>query len=138
MKITGPISEITRFKQTCIRTVCENEQAQLDFNAIDPMPDFSDTDALPYNDPRHKMGYDWRIEHWGTKWNASHFHVTVDAPGCYEFRFYTAWGPPAPIWETMAKIFPDLEFSLSGVDEQSNFAFEGTIQGASSNCGTHP
>ena len=38
MKITGPISEISRFKQTCI--VYENEQARLDFNAIDPMPDF--------------------------------------------------------------------------------------------------
>ena len=40
MKITGPISEITRFKQTCIRTVYENKPAQFDFNAIDPMPDF--------------------------------------------------------------------------------------------------
>ena len=39
MKITGPISEITRFKQTCIRKY-ENEQARLDFNAIDPMPVF--------------------------------------------------------------------------------------------------
>jgi len=88
MKITGPISEITRFKQTCIRAVCENEQAQFDFNAIDPMPDFfGDNDALPYNDPRHKMGYHWRIKHWGTKWNAGDFHVTVDAPGCYEFHF---------------------------------------------------
>jgi hypothetical protein len=38
MKITGTISEITRFKQTCIRTVSENKQAQLDFSAIDPMP----------------------------------------------------------------------------------------------------
>lgn len=33
MKITGTISEITRFKQTCIRTVSENKQAQLDFRA---------------------------------------------------------------------------------------------------------
>ena len=54
MKITGTISEISRFKQTCI--VHENEQARLDFNAIDPMPDFSDTDALPYNDPGTRWG----------------------------------------------------------------------------------
>ena len=145
MKITGPISEISRFKQTCI--VYENEQARLDFNAIDPMPDFSNNDALPYNDPRHKMGYhwrikhwgtkwnasdfhvtvdalpyndahkaefDWRVEHWGTKWNAYDFHVTVDAPGCYECAFQAAWGPPVPVWEKMAKMFPALEFSLRG------------------------
>jgi hypothetical protein len=112
MKITGPISEITRFKQTCI--VHENEQAGLDFNAIDPMPDFSDNDALPYNDARHKMGYDWRIEHWGTNGYAYDFHVTVDAPGCYECAFQAAWGPPVPVWEKMAKMFPALEFSLRG------------------------
>jgi hypothetical protein len=129
MKITGPISEITRFKQTCIRTVYENEQAQVDFNAIDPMPDFSDSDALPYNDPRHKMGYDWRIEHWGTKWNAYHFCVTVDAPGCYEFHFLTAYSPPVPVWEKMAKMFPALEFFLSGSEPMLEFTFEGTIQG---------
>ena len=53
MKITGTISEITRFKQTCIRTD-ENEQAQLDFSAIDPMPDFSgDNDA--HDRPRWRM-----------------------------------------------------------------------------------
>jgi hypothetical protein len=128
MKITGPISEITRFKQTRIRNVHENEQAQLDFNAIDPMPDFFVVnDGLPY-DPRLKVEYDWRVEHWGTKWNAHDFHVTVDAPGCYEFHFETAWGPPVPVWEKMAKMFPALEFSLSGC-EPLNFAFEGTIQG---------
>ena len=86
MKITGPISEFTRFKQTCIRTVHENEQARFDFNAIDPMPDFfGDNDALPYMDAL-KADFDWRVEHWGTKSNAYDFHVTVDAPGCYEFH----------------------------------------------------
>ena len=123
MKITGPISEITRFKQTCIRTVYENEQARLDFNAIDPMPDF-----FVYNDGL-QAGRDWRVEHWGTKWNASDFRVTVDAPGCYEFHFETAYGPPVPVWEKMAKMFPALEFSLSGFEPLMEFAFEGTIQG---------
>ena len=85
MKITGTISEITRFKQTCIRAVCENKQAQLDFSAIDPMPDFVDNDALPYP-TRSRRAY-WAIEHWGTKGNAQDFRVTVDAPGCYEFVF---------------------------------------------------
>jgi hypothetical protein len=114
MKITGTISEITRFKQTCIRTVSENKQAQLDFSAIDPMPP--------------GVNAYWAIEHWGTKGNASDFRVTVDAPGCYEFRFDTVWSPPVPVWEKMAKMFPALEFSLSGVGEQSEWAFEGTIQ----------
>jgi hypothetical protein len=104
MKVTGTISEITRFKQTCIRTDA-NKQAQFDFSAIVPPP-----------------------KSWGTRGNASDFRVTVDAPGCYEFRFDTVSGPPVPVWEKMAKMFPALEFSLSGVDEQGDWAFEGTIQ----------
>jgi hypothetical protein len=119
MQITGTISEITRFKQTCIRTVSENEQAQLDFSAIVPPPDFSgDNNAWG----------DWAREHWGTTCDRG-FHVTVDAPGCYEFHFYTAWDPPVPVWEKMAKMFPALEFSLSGYEPLADFAFEGMIQG---------
>ena len=87
MKITGPISEITRFKQTCIRTDA-NKQAQFDFSAIVPPP-----------------------EPWGTG-GACRIYVTVDASGCYEFHFFTACTPPVPVWEKMAKMFPALEFSL--------------------------
>ena len=114
MKITGTISEITRFKETCIRTD-ENKQAQLDFSAIEPRAPGADA-------------Y-WAIEHWGTKGNAQDFRVTVDAPGCYEFHFDTFYSPPVPVWEKMAKMFPALEFSLSGGEPMMQFVFEGTIQG---------
>jgi hypothetical protein len=93
MKITGTISEITRFKQTCIHTMSENKQAELDFSAIIPPP-----------------------EDWGTTRNASELYVTVDAPGCYEFSFHTRWTPPVAVWDKMAKMFPALEVSLSGAD----------------------
>ena len=55
--------------------------------------------------------------------------MTVDAPGCYEFHFETAYSPPVPVWEKMAKMFPALEFSLSGGEPMMEFAFKGTIQG---------
>jgi hypothetical protein len=100
MKITGTIGEITRFKQTCIRTD-KNKQARLDFSAIVPPPE---------------------------PWGSIRIHVKVDAPGCYEFHFHTANGPPVSAWEKMAQMFPALDFSLSGVDELREFAFEGTIQ----------
>ena len=55
--------------------------------------------------------------------------MTVDAPGCYECDFDTAYNPPIPVWEKMAKMFPALEFSLSGSEPMLEFTFEGTIQG---------
>jgi hypothetical protein len=102
MKITGAISEISRFKQTCICTAFENKQAQLNFRAIMRPQD-----------------------NWGT----SDVCVWVDAPGCYEFAFLTIYSPPVAVWEKMAEMFPALEFSLRGSGDQLEFAFEGTIRG---------
>jgi hypothetical protein len=39
MKVTGAVEELARFKQACIRVVFEGEPAQLDFNALIPMPE---------------------------------------------------------------------------------------------------
>jgi hypothetical protein len=43
--------------------------------------------------------YDWRLANWGTKWNA--YDCELDASrikqGILEYRFDTAWGPPAGV-----------------------------------------
>jgi hypothetical protein len=143
MKITGPVSEVDRFKAICIRTVWEDHPAQLDFNAIDQMPDFPDEERIPgggadaclrhggrpIDEPTFPAWYEWACKHWGTKWNANDFEVTRDEPGHYEFSFDTAWSPPVPIWEKMASMFPDIECSISGMEPLMDYAFEGTIRG---------
>jgi hypothetical protein len=124
MEITGSIDEITRFKQTCIRTVFEGEQAQLDFKAIIPMPDF------PADDGATRPAWlEWACKHWGTKWNACHFHVIRDEPDRYECVFNTAWSPPIGVWEKLGAMFPALDFSLNGHEPNMDFAFRGTIRG---------
>jgi Ferredoxin-like domain in Api92-like protein len=120
MEITGSIDEITRFKQTCIRTVFEGEQAQLDFKAIIPMPDFPADDGVTW-----PACLEWASKHWGTKWNACGFHE----PDRYECVFSTAWSPPSGVWEKLGAMFPALDFSLSGCEPNMDFAFKGTIRG---------
>src|SRR5262245_45242072 len=120
MKITGSIDEIARFKRTCIRVVSEGKQAELDFNAVTPMPYFpADDDG--------KAWYDWACKHWGTTRNA-HYFVTRDEPDSYECGFDTASSPPVPIWEKLGEMFPTLEFSLSGSEPLADFGFKGTIR----------
>lgn len=41
--------------------------------------------------------YNWRCQHWGTKWNAYDANVDDIAYGCIELSFDTAWAPPTPI-----------------------------------------
>jgi hypothetical protein len=48
MKITGAAEELAHFKQACIRVVFEGEPAQLDFNALIPMPDIFKDDSMPH------------------------------------------------------------------------------------------
>jgi hypothetical protein len=125
MEIAGPVDEITRFKQACLRVVYTGEPAQLDFSAIKPMPNIFDGDPAEANDWAR---LDWVCKHWGTNGNAQHFHASRDEPGHYECHFDTAWSPPIPVWRKLGEMFPTLEFSLSGFEQLNNFAFRGTIR----------
>jgi len=120
MTVTGPADEIARFKQMCIR------EGRLDFNTIEPKPDFADDDHAPGS--LFPKWYEWACKHWGTKWNASDFYVSIDERERFECRFDTAWSPPVPIWEKMGSLFPALTFSLEGYEPLMDFAFEGTIR----------
>lgn len=57
--------------------------------------------------------YDWRINRWGTKWNA------CDAAwyGDNMVVFDTAWSTPVQIYHTLAMIFPDVEIDVDYADE---------------------
>jgi|TARA_R110000824_G_scaffold320638_2_gene507614 hypothetical protein len=60
--------------------------------------------------------YEWRNEHWGTKWGDCHT-VLVDEDyhenfGKVMFQFDTAWSPPAEGLMHIAKMFPRLLMDL--------------------------
>jgi hypothetical protein len=60
--------------------------------------------------------YEWRIQHWDTKWNA-YDGYTVIKKSYVQFVFSTAWSAPAAIYSKLAKIFPDLVMELKWADE---------------------
>ena len=65
-------------------------------------------------------GYEWCIEHWGTKWGFC--RVTADElreydwgetpEGYVTYHFDTAWSPPGPLVRKMGDLFPTLRFAL--------------------------
>ena len=59
------------------------------------------------NEEKHgyRTWYDWRIAHWGTKWNAYKFKL-VDTGDPFEVSFMTAWDPPHPVIEALSARFP--------------------------------
>lgn len=56
--------------------------------------------------------YDWRIKHWGTKWDACDPEWSGDS-----VTFETAWSAPAEIYEKLTKLFPDVRFEVNYADE---------------------
>lgn len=69
----------------------------------------------------HRSWYGWAIENWGTKWNATEALWAGDNT----LSFQTAWSCPEPIFNKLAKMFPDVGFTVRYADE-----------GMSYNCGT--
>ncbi len=56
--------------------------------------------------------YDWRLEHWDTKWDAYDVEVTDgdDIDG-FEVEFNTAWSPPEAVCHAMREQYPNLSIS---------------------------
>jgi hypothetical protein len=61
------------------------------------------------------------------EWHACRFRLWVDEPERFQCGFDTAWGPPVEVWEKMGKLFPALEFSLSGCEPMNDYAFVGEM-----------
>lgn len=56
--------------------------------------------------------YEWRIQNWGTKWNASSAEVSDG-----RLSFLTAWNAPKPIMEKLSEMFPTVSIHHAWADE---------------------
>ena len=73
---------------------------------------FDFTKIIPETYKNEDEWYHWRIEHWGTKWNA-YDQFTIDNG----VVFLTAWSMPAPIFIELSKKFPKVKIKVSYADE---------------------
>ncbi|MBA4063083.1 MAG: hypothetical protein C0501_05115 [Isosphaera sp.] len=104
----------------------------LDFNRFVPYPsEFAELDRVAEawrdahpeksvfsgpTDGFNSGGFEWCVEHWGTKWNArraARGGVTVrGVTATVLVRFDTPWRPPLPVISAAARRFPSLAFDL--------------------------
>ena len=86
----------------------------LDFEKLIPMPDNVFRQSLTPEDRRKYPGdlnwYDWSIDHWGTKWNAS--DGEIDRPN-HTLLYQTAWSYAEPPVQELAERLRD-DGTLSG------------------------
>jgi len=80
--------------------------------------------------------YEWRNENWGTKWDVCEVEIetarTEMSPDkrTLEFRCWTAWAPPIPIWDRLV----DLGCKVDADYQDEGGMFEGTYKDGLDEC----
>ena len=95
IRFTGNKEEIDLFKESYLVYNENVEYYELSFNHITPIPDNC-------ND------YEFRIEHWGNKWDGTDAYVEVYDDEVF-IEVATAWGPCSPIVDKLIRLCPGLE-----------------------------
>lgn len=123
LTITGEPKELNKLLKKVERTKSEGlaidyDPSKFAFNNIIPMPqEFNNNGEW----------YAWRINNWGTKWEASIDYDTIDQweNGEVFIEFRTAWSPAEPIMDTLAKEGKKLSFEWKFYEE--SYAYWGHI-----------
>lgn len=66
--------------------------------------------------------YDWRIRHWGTKWNAGECHAVTVTETSVFIDFDTAWSPPEGIYRAICQAYPELSLNACYMELGMYFA----------------
>jgi len=85
--------------------------------------------------------YEWRNENWGTKWDVCSVEVEIADSSLnrpdrrtLEFRCWTAWAPPIPIWDRLV----DLGCKVEADYQDEGGMFEGTYKDGLDECWVPP
>jgi hypothetical protein len=65
--------------------------------------------------------YDWRVDNWGTKWDAAESYILDDEDKFLNIEYNTAWGPNIEWVRFAAKVYPSLKFKLLFEEPGCNF-----------------
>lgn len=111
--VAGPIDETTKFYDSLYDS---NSNFRF-FESFLPTPE----ELLSINDFSGDGWYQWRIDNWGCKWDASDFHMANhfkfenslgDNCECYSFDFNTPWCPPLTALFKISAMFPKTVFYI--------------------------
>ena len=114
---SGDTQELAAFVER-VRT----DERPLSFETIAPTPDHLLKEGW----------YEWRIEHWGTKWDAEFEDVTEPLRvrrTRATYVFLTVFGPPVAWIERVGEVYPALIFRLDYAAVDGSFSGVKEVRG---------
>jgi hypothetical protein len=142
LTLSGPHAEIMRLQNTCVRATPEeaSDEQSFDLGALVPMPaaivaTLDDHSAAAkqaaFNATGFEDWYEWRINHWGCKWNTSNLHVITATADLLDVSFETPWSVPEPALAALAAQFPLLSGRVCAIEEGMDWGLIGEFQAGS-------
>ncbi len=110
----------------------DTEELEFDFNHFIPQPNniFKESVGSDKKQELNEQGipnwYDWNIENWGTKWNATCdvrdiYYSSEEDVSSVRYGLSTAWADPRPILHKMIEMYPQLHFTIEGEEESTAY-----------------
>jgi len=128
LEIRGPEDVLQKIKDLMFTKTDSVDESPnyFDLNNVVPMPP-EIIDSVNGRDPGlNPDWYDWSVNNWGTKWNTYNtdtgfWNVLEASERILSFWFETAWSPPEPVVEELARRFPTAKFMHHYVDEGGGY-----------------
>jgi hypothetical protein len=133
LTVQGPRSRVFDFCRDHYRNP-QSWNPEKEFEDDKAILDFSYCAPYPQGRANDESWYYWRVNNWGTKWNAYEisyltFPEVINAVqediekdfGSIEYSFTTAWSPPVQWLECASAKYPDLTFALAWREEGCDF-----------------
>lgn len=106
--LSGPSADISHLSDLlCVPA--DNGTTTITFAKLVPEPPGLH-DPNPDGSPSERW-YDWRLTHWGTKWDVYGVEITGQDAETLSFECITAWGPPEAFVEALRTRFPNVRVS---------------------------
>lgn len=135
LDVSGNKSDIQKFKESTLVKSEKGDELHFTMNLLYPTPpelleqtapntwrgEETDTEGKlefekKIEELKQKYGhtdwYDWRVDKWGTKWDACETYILDDEDEFLSVEYNTAWSPNIEWLKTIAKQFPELKFTL--------------------------
>jgi|GEM_PF-3131626 len=118
LTVSGPEASIAAFRAAHIV-----ENTNLGYDGSPVRLSFETFAAYPSGEGRN-----WAYKRWGSAYNAGYFEFIRDEPCLIECRFCAYDDDARPIFEAIARLFPDLSGTIEGEEEGGSYCLSGWIR----------
>jgi hypothetical protein len=136
LTVSGDKHEVTKFKELSLVKPEKSSEMNFTMEILNPTPkelleqtspvmwrgELTDVEGQKefekyIGELKEKYGYtdwyNWRVDKWGTKWDAAETCICDDEDELFVVEYDTAWSPNIAWVQYVAKAFPTLQFTLT-------------------------